>query len=199
MGFSGGAKTRCKKYPCKGSCKRKSYESTVVRISFLGNRPSCFPSPGWPFCDTDHRKPILWLGLPGSPVMSRFWFFPHDALPAVSNTAWYHSIRESEICFVLRIIKKRNYKLKFSGLTVEKMSFPVIEPVSCLKQSIFWNVGRISDFVDWTVYILKCWTHLWVCGLTRTTWRWYTGSRTLIFLQNGFFSQSLTYTPGIYE
>ena len=62
----------------------------------------------------------------------------------------FHSIRESEIFFVLRIIK-RNYKLKFSGLTVEKVSFPIIEPVSCLKQSIFWNVGRISDFVDWNV------------------------------------------------
>ena len=62
----------------------------------------------------------------------------------------FHSIRESEICFVLRI-KKRNYKLKFSGLTVKKVSFPIIEPVSCLKQSIFWNVGRISDFMDWNV------------------------------------------------
>ena len=62
----------------------------------------------------------------------------------------FHSIRESEICFVLRIIK-RNYTLKFPGLTVEKVSFPIIEPVSRLKQSIFWNVGRISDFVDWNV------------------------------------------------
>ena len=62
----------------------------------------------------------------------------------------FHSIRESEICFVLRVIK-RNYKLKFSGLTVEKVSCPIIEPVSCLMQSIFWNVGRISDFVDWNV------------------------------------------------
>ena len=62
----------------------------------------------------------------------------------------FHSIRESEICFVLRIIK-RNYKLQFSGLTVEKVSIPIIEPVSSLKQSIFWNVGGISDFVDWNV------------------------------------------------
>ena len=62
----------------------------------------------------------------------------------------FHSIRESEICFVLRIIK-RNYKLKFSGLTVEKVSIPLIEPVSFLKQSIFRNVGRISDFVVWNV------------------------------------------------
>ena len=63
--------------------------------------------------------------------------------------------------------------------------------------------GELSNY--WTcfmfeaIYILKCWTHLRFCGLKRTAWRWYTGSRTLIFLQNGFFSQSLTYTPEIYE
>ena len=62
----------------------------------------------------------------------------------------FHSIRESEIGFVLRIIK-RNYKLNFSGLTVEKVSLPIIEPVSCLKQFIFRNVERISDFVDCNV------------------------------------------------
>ena len=62
----------------------------------------------------------------------------------------FHSIRESEVCFVLRIIKS-NYKLNFLGLTFEKVSIPIIEPVSSLKQSIFWNVGRISDFVDWNV------------------------------------------------
>ena len=94
----------------------------------------------------------------------------------------FHSIQELEICFVVRIIK-RNYKLKFCGLTVEKVSIPIIEPVSSLKQSIFWNVGRMSDFVDWK----------------RTAWRWYTGSRKLIFLWNGFFSQSLTYTSEVFE
>ena len=32
MGFSGGAQTRYKKYPCKGSCKRKSYETICENI-----------------------------------------------------------------------------------------------------------------------------------------------------------------------
>ena len=70
MGFSGGAETRYKKYPCKGSCERKSYE-TIVRTSFLGTRPSCPPSPWWRFFDTDDRKPNLWLGRKGSPVITR--------------------------------------------------------------------------------------------------------------------------------
>ena len=70
VGFSGGAETRYKKYPCKGSCERKSYE-TIVRTSFLGTRPSCPPSPWWRFFDTDDRKPNLWLGPTGSPVITR--------------------------------------------------------------------------------------------------------------------------------
>ena len=32
MGFSGGAQTRYKKYPCKGSCKRNSYETICKNI-----------------------------------------------------------------------------------------------------------------------------------------------------------------------
>ena len=56
-GFSGGAQTRYKKYPCKGSCKR--YMKPFVRTSFLSTRPSCLPSPGRPLFDTDDRKPIL--------------------------------------------------------------------------------------------------------------------------------------------
>ena len=32
VGFSGGAQTRYKKYPCKGSCKRKSYETICENI-----------------------------------------------------------------------------------------------------------------------------------------------------------------------
>ena len=32
MGFSGGAQTRYKKYPCKGSCKRNSYETICENI-----------------------------------------------------------------------------------------------------------------------------------------------------------------------
>ena len=32
MGFSGGAQTRYKKYPCKGSCKRKPYETICENI-----------------------------------------------------------------------------------------------------------------------------------------------------------------------
>ena len=45
----------------------------------------------------------------------------------------------------------RGMKLKLSELTVEKVNIPIIKPISSLKQSIFWNVGRISDFVDWNV------------------------------------------------
>ena len=48
---------------------RENPMKPFVRTSFLGTRPSCFPSPGWPLFDTDDRKPILWLGLPGSPVI----------------------------------------------------------------------------------------------------------------------------------
>ena len=32
MGFSGGAETRYKKYPCKGPCKRKSYETICENV-----------------------------------------------------------------------------------------------------------------------------------------------------------------------
>ena len=48
---------------------RENPMKPLLRASFLRTRPSCFPSPGWPLCDTDDRKPILWLGLPGSPVI----------------------------------------------------------------------------------------------------------------------------------
>ena len=47
---------------------RETHMKPFVRTSFLRTRPSCFTSPGWPLCDTDDRKPILWLGLPSSPV-----------------------------------------------------------------------------------------------------------------------------------
>ena len=43
----------------------KPFERTL----FLGTRPSCLPSPGRPLFDTDDRKPNLWLGRTGSPVM----------------------------------------------------------------------------------------------------------------------------------
>ena len=47
----------------------------------------------------------------------------------------FYIIRKSEISFVLRIIT-RNYKLKFSGLTVrakkKKVSIPIIEYTSCI-------------------------------------------------------------------
>ena len=65
----------------------------------------------------------------------------------------FHSIQESEICVVVRIIK-RNYKLKFSGLTVEKVSVPIIEPVSSLKQSIFWN-GFFSQSLTYTYEVYE--------------------------------------------
>ena len=32
MGFSGGAETRYKKYPCKAPCKEKSYETICENI-----------------------------------------------------------------------------------------------------------------------------------------------------------------------
>ena len=37
----------------------------------------------------------------------------------------FHSIRKSEISFVFRIIK-RNYKVKFSGLTVKRCAFQLL-------------------------------------------------------------------------
>ena len=51
---------------------RENPMKPFVRTLFLRTRPSCFPSPGWPLFDTNDRKPILWLGLPGSSVMT--WF-----------------------------------------------------------------------------------------------------------------------------
>ena len=39
----------------------------LVRTSFLGTRPSYFPSLGRPFFCTDDRKPNLWLGFAGQP------------------------------------------------------------------------------------------------------------------------------------
>ena len=48
---------------------RETHMKPFVRTSFLGTRPSCLPSPGGPLFDTDDRKPILWLGRTGSPVI----------------------------------------------------------------------------------------------------------------------------------
>ena len=48
---------------------RETHMKPTVRTSFLGTRPSCLPSPGRPLFDTDDRKPILWLGRTGSPVI----------------------------------------------------------------------------------------------------------------------------------
>ena len=53
----------------------------------------------------------------------------------------FHSIRESEIFFVLRIIK-RNYKLQFSGLTVKKVIIPIIEYTSCICGDEVLHTGR---------------------------------------------------------
>ena len=93
----------------------------------------------------------------------------------------FHSIWESEICFVLCIIKRNEAK---------------IFRTNCWKGE---HSSYSTCFIFEAIYILKCWTHFWFCGLKRIAWRWYTGSRKLFFLQNGFFSQSLTYTPEIYE
>ena len=62
------------------------------------------------------------------------------------------------------------------------MSIPVIEAILSLKQSIFWNVGRIADFMDWNI-------------------QHEAGTRVqeFIFLKNRFFRQSLTYRAEIYE
>ena len=57
----------------------------------------------------------------------------------------FYSIRKSEISFVLRIIK-RNYKLKFSGLTVEKVSIPIIEYTSCIGGYEVLHTGRPFAF-----------------------------------------------------
>ena len=73
-------------------------------------------------------------------------------------------------------------RLREISEALEKVSFPVIEAILSLKQSIFWNVGRTADFVDWNIQR-----------------DWYIGSRNLIFLKNRFFWQSLTYTTEIYE
>ena len=48
---------------------RETHMKPFVRTSFLGTRPSCLPFPGRPLFDTDDRKPILWLGRTGSPVI----------------------------------------------------------------------------------------------------------------------------------
>ena len=36
---------------------RETHMKPFVRTSFLGTKPSCLPSPGLPFFDTDDRKP----------------------------------------------------------------------------------------------------------------------------------------------
>ena len=69
VGFSGGAQTRYKKYPCKGKRARENHMKPFVRTSFLGTRPSCLPSPERPLFDPDDRKPILWPGRTGSLVI----------------------------------------------------------------------------------------------------------------------------------
>ena len=55
----------------------------------------------------------------------------------------FHSIRESEISFVLRVMLiNRNYELKFSGLTVEKVNIPIIEYTSCICGDEVLHTGR---------------------------------------------------------
>ena len=59
--------------------------------------------------------------------------------------ARFTGIRKSEISFVLWIIK-RNFKLKFSGLTVEKVSIPIIEYTSCIGGYEVLHTGRPFAF-----------------------------------------------------
>ena len=57
-GFFRGSETRYKKYPCKGSCKRNSYETICENIvSRYQTLVSSLPER--PLFDTGDRKPIL--------------------------------------------------------------------------------------------------------------------------------------------
>ena len=83
MGFSGGAQTRYKKYPCKGSCKRNSYETICGNI--VSRYQTLVPSLPW---ETTfwHRRPKahFMTGCTGSPVNRKeiepkgipSWFIP---------------------------------------------------------------------------------------------------------------------------
>ena len=66
VGFSGGAETRYKKYPCKGSCKRKSYETICENIvspyqTFVSSLPRMTAfrhrRPKTEFMTGPHRQP----------------------------------------------------------------------------------------------------------------------------------------------
>ena len=66
VGFSGGAETRYKKYPCKGSCKRKSYETICENIvsryqTFVSSLPRMTAfrhrRPKTEFTTGPHRQP----------------------------------------------------------------------------------------------------------------------------------------------
>ena len=72
-GFFRGAETRYKKYPCKGPCKRKSYE-TICENVVSWYQTLVFSLPWMTAFDTNDRKPNLWLGRTGSPVISHTRF-----------------------------------------------------------------------------------------------------------------------------
>ena len=61
----------------------------------------------------------------------------------------FHSIWESEICFVLCIIKRNEAKIFWTN---------------CWKGEHF---NYSTCFIFEAIYILKCWTHFWFCGLKR--------------------------------
>ena len=118
-----------------------------VRTSFLRTRPSCFPSPGWPLCDTDDRKPILWLGLPSSPVNSVNWLVCDGPKNGCSLRRITKPRSNLEIncsfgqCTCRRLNRRKSYFLKWETAEIWSWSRLFIA-LSGLRDKQFSNIFR---------------------------------------------------------
>ena len=74
-GFFRGSADKVQKVSVQGSVQEKLIWNHLWEHPFSVPDPRVFPSPGRPLFDTDDRKPILWLGRTGGPVISllSFW------------------------------------------------------------------------------------------------------------------------------
>ena len=121
-GFFRGRETRYKKYPCKGSCKRTSYETIPEKI--VSRYQTLVSSlPRRPLFDTDDRKLNLLLGRTGSPVIR------HSRNPKHSTIKEYISVHYNNqiwiTCPYRRLpltMKKEGEFLLFGSLSFSRLA-----------------------------------------------------------------------------
>ena len=123
VGFSGGAQTRYKKYPCKGSCKRKSYETICVNIvSRYQNLVSSLPREA--VFRRRRPKAHFMTGRTGSPVkriklncfIGFHMWIPISHYPRVTLTQLWTTRRSLLICCCFCCFLMTTHKIWTKGI-----------------------------------------------------------------------------------